>query len=81
MELRARKFGKVAKMARITENTTIGELLRSNPEAKDILQSMGMHCSSCPSAQRETLGQAAMVHGMDVDDLLEDLKGFLETMN
>lgn len=63
---------------RITQDTTIGELLRAVPEARDILQSMGMHCSSCPSAQRETLGQAAAVHGMDADDLIEDLKGFLD---
>ena len=33
-----------------------------------------------PSSQRETLEQAAAVHGMDVDDLVDDLKGFLEEM-
>lgn len=63
---------------RITGETTIGELLDMAPEAADILQEMGMHCSSCPSARRETLAQAADVHGMDVDDMIEDLKGFLE---
>ena len=63
---------------RITEDTTIGELLKTAPEMQEILTSMGMHCSSCPSAQRETLGQAAMVHGMDVDDMIEDIRGFLE---
>jgi hybrid cluster-associated redox disulfide protein len=63
---------------RLNENTTIGELLDAAPEAKDILANMGMHCSSCPTARRESLAQAAEVHGMDIDDLLEDLKGFLE---
>ena len=63
---------------RITENTTIGELLDIFPGAAEILANMGMHCSSCPSARRETLAQAADVHGMDVDDIVEDLKGFLE---
>ena len=64
-------------MFRITENTTIGELLRNMPEAADILANMGMHCPTCPSAQNETLEEACGVHDMDVDDLIEDLKGFL----
>lgn len=67
-------------MFRITKDTGIGELLREFPEAADILTEMGMHCIGCPSAQRETLEQACMVHDMDVDELVEDLKGFLENM-
>ena len=63
---------------RITVNTTIGELLDLDPEMKDVLAGMGMHCSTCAVGRRETLGQAAEVHGMDPDDLFEDLKGFME---
>ena len=44
---------------RLTENTTIGELLDTAPEMKDILASMGMHCSTCPIGRKETIGQAA----------------------
>jgi len=62
---------------RINENTRIGELLDAAPEMKEILAAMGMHCSGCPTARRETLAQAAEVHGMDIDDMLEDIKGFL----
>lgn len=65
-------------MKRITKETTIGELLQMNPAIGDILTEMGMHCIGCPSSQRETLEQAADVHGMDADDLIEDLIGFLE---
>ena len=67
-------------MFRITKNTTIGELFQTVPEMADILTNIGMHCLGCPSSQRETLEQAAAVHGMDVDDLVDDLKGFLEEM-
>jgi len=63
---------------KITENTTIGEILGMAEGMDEVLRSMGMHCSSCPTAQRETLGQAADVHGLDVDDLIEDIKGFIE---
>ena len=67
-------------MFRITKDTAIGELLKEIPDAADILTDMGMHCLGCPSAQRETLEEACMVHGLDVEDLVEDLKGFLENM-
>lgn len=64
-------------MFRLTKNTTIGELLANFPEAKDILANLGMYCVSCPSALRETIEQAADVHGLDADDLVEDLIGFM----
>lgn len=67
-------------MFRINANTQIGELLREFPEAAQILQEMGMHCPGCPSAQHETLEEACMIHDMDIDSLIEDLKGFLENM-
>jgi hybrid cluster-associated redox disulfide protein len=38
----------------------------------------GMHCLGCPSAQMETIAEAAMVHGIDPDDLVEDINNFLE---
>lgn len=65
-------------MKRITKDTTIGELLQISPSVADILMNIGMHCVGCPSSQRETLEQAADVHGLDADDLVEDIIGFLE---
>lgn len=57
-------------MAQITKEMTIGEILRANPEVAPILMEAGMHCLGCPSAQGESLEEAAMVHGMDIDDLM-----------
>lgn len=65
-------------MKRITKDTTIGELLQISPSVSDILMNIGMHCVGCPSSQRETLEQAADVHGLDADDLVADIIGFLE---
>lgn len=65
---------------RVNENTTIGELLDAYPEMGNLLTEMGMHCIGCPSARGETLVQAAEVHDIDSDDLLEDIRGFMETM-
>ncbi len=58
-------------MAEITKDMTIGESLRMAPEGAPILMEAGMHCLGCPSAQGESLEEAALVHGMDVDALME----------
>ena len=34
---------------------------------------IGMHCLGCPSSQGETIEEAAMVHGVDVDELVNML--------
>ena len=57
-------------MAEITKEMTIGEILRTNPNVAPILMEAGMHCLGCPSAQAESLEEAAMVHGMDINDLM-----------
>ncbi len=36
-----------------------------------------MHCVGCPSAQGETLEEAAMVHGIDADALTDILNKYL----
>ena len=60
-------------MENITKDMTIGDILRTNPDVAPILMSAGMHCLGCPSAQGETLEEAAMVHGMDVDALMKEI--------
>ena len=60
-------------MKKITKNMTIGEVLQINKNAKTILAGFGMHCFSCPMSQMETIEQAGMVHGVDVDLMLEKL--------
>lgn len=60
-------------MADITRDMTIGEILRTNPYVAPILMEAGMHCLGCPSAQGESLEEAAMVHGMDIEALMEQI--------
>ena len=42
-----------------------------------VLMEVGMHCLGCPSAQAETLEEAAMVHGLDADLLVEKINATL----
>ena len=58
---------------KIEKTTKIGELLEKAPEKADILLEAGMHCLGCPASQAETLEEACMVHGIDVNELVEEL--------
>lgn len=55
----------------ITKDMTIGEIIRKSPTAAEVLMSFGMGCIGCPSAQAETLEDAAMVHGINLEDLVK----------
>ena len=58
-------------MIEITKDTIIVEILDIAPQTAPIFFSIGMHCLGCPSSRGETVEQACMVHGVDVDKLLE----------
>ncbi len=60
-------------MAQVTKDMLIGQLLQLDPNMAGILMASGMGCVGCPSAQMETLGEAAMVHGIDADLLVEKI--------
>ena len=63
-------------MTEITRDITIGELLRTKPEVAPLLMEAGMHCFGCPASLGESLEEAAMVHGLDVDDLMGAINSF-----
>ena len=58
---------------KITANTKIFDALEINPNAGEILMSYGMHCLGCALAHGETVGEAAQVHGADLERMLEEL--------
>ena len=54
----------------ITKDTILGDILDAAPQTAPIFLSIGMHCLGCPASRGETVEQACMVHGVDVDELL-----------
>ena len=58
---------------KITENTTIFDAIQLNPNAGEILMKYGMHCLGCALAHGETVGEAADVHGADLEKMLKEL--------
>ena len=62
----------------ITADMTLGEIMQVKPEIVPILMDAGMHCVSCPAALMETLEEAAIVHGILIDELMDYIKESLE---
>lgn len=57
----------------VSKDMLIGQLVRMDEAVIEVLMQEGMHCLGCPSSQMETLEQACMVHGLNVDDVVDDI--------
>ena len=57
-------------MIEITKDTIIGDILDIAPQVAPVFMAIGMHCLGCPSSRGETVEEACMVHGIDVEKLL-----------
>lgn len=68
-------------MTKVDKDMLIGDILRADATIAPILMAAGMHCIGCPSAQGESLEQAAMVHGLDADQLVNRINDYLEVKN
>jgi hybrid cluster-associated redox disulfide protein len=64
---------KKLKQEKISKNMSFEELINDNPEARELLLSKGMHCIGCPMASFETIEQGAIAHGIDPDEIIEDI--------
>lgn len=64
-------------MAQINKDMLIGELLQIDERIAPVLMGVGMHCLGCPSSQGESLEEACMVHGLNVDELVNNINAFL----
>ena len=54
----------------VTKDMLIGEIVGMNEKYPEILLEAGMHCLGCPASAGETLEEACLVHGIDVDTLI-----------
>ncbi len=67
----------------INKDMTVGQVLTSCADSAmeavvKIFNDMGMHCLFCPHSTAETLEEAAMVHGNDVNELVEKLNSVFQ---
>ena len=62
----------------VTKEMNIQEILSLDPDLAQILMASGMHCLGCVMSFAENLEQACAVHGIDADELVDVLNGYLE---
>ena len=65
-------------MAQITKDTIIGDILDMDKTTAPFFLEMGMHCLGCPASRGESVEQACMVHGVDVNELVQKLNAHLQ---
>lgn len=61
----------------VSKDMLISELLEVDPGIVPILMAAGMGCIGCPSAQGESLEEAAAVHGIDGEALVVRINEYL----
>jgi len=60
----------------ITEDMTIGNIVKDYPSAATVMMEYGLHCIGCHVAEWETLEQGCKAHGIskeEMDKMLDDL--------
>jgi len=62
----------------IDKTTKIGAILKANPAAgKLLMNKFNLGCIGCGGADQESLAQGAIAHGLDVEELIKELKTIL----
>ena len=61
----------------ITKETTMGDMLQYDMGIAYVLMQSGMHCVGCPSSIGESLEDACAVHGLNADEVLDSIRGYL----
>ena len=57
----------------LTKDMGIMEVVSNYPETVEVFINDGMGCLGCAAAHFENIEQGATAHGIDVDQLMEDL--------
>lgn len=68
------KKKETGKKPEITKDMGIHDLVQNYPESIPVLMEKGFHCLGCVAAKFETLEQGASAHGMDINELVKDIK-------
>ncbi len=62
----------------IKKTMTINDVLNIDENLATVLMGFGLHCFGCPMSRMESLEEAAMVHDVDVDVMVEKLNEALK---
>lgn len=60
-------------MKKITKNMKIEEVIKKYPQTTEVFAKYDFHCIGCFAASFESIEQGAVAHGIDVEELIEEL--------
>lgn len=58
----------------ITKDTIIAEVLRVHPECIAVFDKHGMPCLTCMGASTGTIAEGSMMHDVDLEVILQELR-------
>jgi len=64
----------------ITRDTIIADVLREHPECIEVFDRHEMPCRTCAGATTGTIAEGAMMHDVDADRILEELRACCAAM-
>lgn len=64
-------------MVTISKQSLIGDILDLDTGTAPFFMEMGMHCLGCPASRGESLEEACVVHGVDVEEMVQKLNEYL----
>lgn len=65
-------------MDKIRKDMTFNEVLRAYPDTVKVFRKYGMNCFGCLGAEAESIEYGAVAHGINVEQLVEDLNKALK---
>jgi len=78
-ELRAvSKKGNGKMSQQITKDMTFAQVMRMHPDVVRVFAKYNLGCIGCMGAQAETLEQGCGAHGLDVNEVVNDLNSCLD---
>jgi len=65
-------------MGKITKDMGIMDIVTQYPETLEVFAQYGMGCIGCAAARFENLEAGALVHGINVDEMVDAMNQILE---
>lgn len=57
----------------ITKDSLTADILKNINGAKEFFESLNMGCLSCMGIQNETLEKSCLMHGLNIEEIMEKL--------
>jgi hybrid cluster-associated redox disulfide protein len=68
-------------MSKITKDMIITDVLHMDSNTAPIFMKHGLNCLGCPASEMESIAEAGKVHGVDVENLINELNEYFNYRN